>query len=145
MTRLRIEVPATSANLGPGFDTLGLALDIVNTIYVQLTPDDDEVALSAMTGDLAETLDPHDNLLCAAYRRWGEEHGVTLPGARFTVYTPPTSCGSCLGSGVRCGVSVVARVRRSRFPLAIVARVGKIWISYSVTAPGVTGRDDALV
>src|SRR5512146_2249340 len=28
--RLRVRVPATSANLGPGFDCLGLALDLWN-------------------------------------------------------------------------------------------------------------------
>ncbi len=33
---MRISVPATSANLGPGFDTLGLALDIRN--YVSIKP-----------------------------------------------------------------------------------------------------------
>ena len=28
---IKISVPATSANLGPGFDTLGLALSLYNT------------------------------------------------------------------------------------------------------------------
>lgn len=30
-----IKVPATCANLGPGFDTLGLALDLYNTFYIE--------------------------------------------------------------------------------------------------------------
>ena len=30
--RVRLEVPATSANLGPGYDSYGLALDIVDTL-----------------------------------------------------------------------------------------------------------------
>lgn len=30
-----VEVPATSANLGPGFDALGMAVDIVNTVAVE--------------------------------------------------------------------------------------------------------------
>ena len=33
---IRIKVPATSANLGPGFDCLGLALQLHNTITVKL-------------------------------------------------------------------------------------------------------------
>lgn len=33
---MRIRVPATSANLGPGFDTLGLAISLYN--YVNITP-----------------------------------------------------------------------------------------------------------
>ncbi|MGM9571542.1 MAG: homoserine kinase [bacterium] len=32
---ITIKVPATSANLGPGFDTLGLAVDLYNTIKIE--------------------------------------------------------------------------------------------------------------
>lgn len=38
----RISVPATSANLGPGFDVLGLALDLANTCEFKVTDDKDE-------------------------------------------------------------------------------------------------------
>src|SRR3954454_18524740 len=33
--RVRVRVPATSANLGPGFDALGLALDLVDELEVR--------------------------------------------------------------------------------------------------------------
>ncbi|NUP78780.1 MAG: homoserine kinase [Nonomuraea sp.] len=39
MTTVRIRVPATSANLGPGFDALGLALDLHDEVEVTLTPE----------------------------------------------------------------------------------------------------------
>ena len=32
--RIRVRVPATSANLGPGFDSFGLALDLCNDVVV---------------------------------------------------------------------------------------------------------------
>src|SRR5258705_13926240 len=32
--RVSVSVPATSANLGPGFDTFGLALDIRNVVTI---------------------------------------------------------------------------------------------------------------
>ena len=32
---MKISVPATSANLGPGFDTLGLALNIRNQVIIK--------------------------------------------------------------------------------------------------------------
>ena len=35
--KFSIKVPATTANLGPGFDCLGLALPIYNTITVEET------------------------------------------------------------------------------------------------------------
>lgn len=37
---VRVSVPATSANLGPGFDVLGLALDLVDVFEVQELGDD---------------------------------------------------------------------------------------------------------
>src|SRR5205823_8291945 len=38
MTRVIVRVPATSANLGPGFDCLGLALDLHNTVTLDAVP-----------------------------------------------------------------------------------------------------------
>ena len=35
--KVTVKVPATSANLGPGFDCLGLALPIYNTITIEET------------------------------------------------------------------------------------------------------------
>ncbi|MCE2464543.1 MAG: homoserine kinase [Dehalococcoidia bacterium] len=35
--RIRVQVPATTANLGPGFDCLGMALDIWNQVEVELS------------------------------------------------------------------------------------------------------------
>jgi len=37
---IRINCPATSANLGPGFDCLGIAFDIYNSFEVELADDD---------------------------------------------------------------------------------------------------------
>lgn len=55
--RIQIEVPATSANLGPGYDALGLALGIFDTLT--LTVHDEPVDPSTcvkVTGENAETL-----------------------------------------------------------------------------------------
>lgn len=38
LTSVVVRVPATSANLGPGFDTIGLALDIWTEISVEILP-----------------------------------------------------------------------------------------------------------
>lgn len=83
MTPFRVEVPATSANLGPGFDTFGIALDICNT--VTCTPDSsrDSVVLESVEGEPIGDFDPARNLLCGGYRAWGEATGGDLPGMRF--------------------------------------------------------------
>ena len=104
MTRLRIEVPATTANLGPGFDALGLALDLLDTIDVELGGE--EIVLASTTADVPD-LDPYRNLFCDSYCRWGTHFGVTLPGARFTVESRiPVARG--LGSSASCIVAGLA-------------------------------------
>src|ERR1700719_2821335 len=37
---VRVRVPATSANLGPGFDTLGLALGLHDVVEARVAPED---------------------------------------------------------------------------------------------------------
>ncbi|MBV9866833.1 MAG: homoserine kinase [Abitibacteriaceae bacterium] len=49
MPTVRVRVPATSANLGPGFDTLGLALNIYN--YVTINEAQDGVGRIILAGE----------------------------------------------------------------------------------------------
>lgn len=55
--RIQIEVPATSANLGPGYDAFGLALGIFDTLTLTIhdAPVDPSTCVS-VTGESAETL-----------------------------------------------------------------------------------------
>ncbi|MDQ4502045.1 homoserine kinase [Sinomonas sp. ASV322] len=55
--RITVRVPATSANLGPGYDSLGLALSLYDTVDVE-TADDGELGF-ALSGEGADTL-PRD-------------------------------------------------------------------------------------
>jgi homoserine kinase len=78
MKSVIVHVPATTANLGPGFDTLGLALDLWNeTEFIQT--EGNGIALS-ISGEAEETL-PCDasNAIAAAalqlYARAGKEPG----------------------------------------------------------------------
>jgi homoserine kinase len=58
--RLRLEVPATSANLGPGYDAFGLALDIVDTLTLSVREAPvDEANCVTVTGEGADVL-PRD-------------------------------------------------------------------------------------
>ncbi len=73
----RVRVPATTANLGPGFDCLGLALDLWND--VRFTLEGDEVVVS-VEGDRTGGL-PLDrtNLVAQSFLRLCEEAGVAAP------------------------------------------------------------------
>jgi len=72
-----VRVPATTANLGPGFDCLGLALDLWNEARFSLS--DDGIVVN-VKGEGAETL-PRDeaNLVAQAALRVYEEAGAPAP------------------------------------------------------------------
>ena len=91
---IRIRVPATSANLGPGFDCLGLALDLWNEIAFE----EAEALRYRSTGEGAEKLNKGNrNLLTKAYTRLFEACGKKAKGARIAAYNNiPMSSG--LGS-----------------------------------------------
>ncbi len=73
---ITIKVPATSANLGPGFDTLGLALDLWNETTI--TPAKEFAA--QVSGEGAGKLAlGKNNLLVRAAQRLAERAGWSLP------------------------------------------------------------------
>jgi homoserine kinase len=82
--RLRVDVPATSANLGPGFDSLGMALDIADTFIVEFDSRGDEVVLDQAACTEAG-VDRGNHYVCQAYRAYAEDAGTMLPGASFTL------------------------------------------------------------
>jgi homoserine kinase len=91
---ISIKVPATSANLGPGFDSLGLALDLWNETTIIPA-----IEYSVMVhGEGAERISPgENNLIIRAARRLAERVGKHMPPfhAHCVNHIPP---GSGLGS-----------------------------------------------
>jgi len=61
---VKVTVPATSANLGPGFDTLGVALDLRNTIEMSEIGILDVIIEAEGHGDLLER--PENNMVYQA-------------------------------------------------------------------------------
>jgi homoserine kinase len=75
-----VEVPGTSANLGPGFDALGLALDLVNTVRVEPA----DAWEMVVEGEGADRLTLGDrNLLYRAMTTGAKRWGVDIPTARL--------------------------------------------------------------
>lgn len=81
-TRARVRVPATSANLGPGFDSLGMALDWTDEIHAEVT-DSGTVAIVSGEGEGAIPTD-ESNLVVSAVLRGLEELGGSAPGIQIT-------------------------------------------------------------
>jgi homoserine kinase len=79
--RVAVRVPATTANLGPGFDALGLALTLYNRLEVERIPTGLEIEIR---GEGAGRLPTHEtNLSYRAFRRVFEWHGAPVPPVRM--------------------------------------------------------------
>jgi homoserine kinase len=76
---VRVQVPATSANLGPGFDSFGLCLGVADDLVAMVT--DDPGVLVEVVGEGEATL-PRDesNLVVRAMARAFDRLGVTPSG-----------------------------------------------------------------
>ncbi len=68
MRKVRVRVPATTANLGTGFDFLGLALDMYNTIELEAKKSKKEEIFIEETQKHEDTL-PKDNIVYKAIKK----------------------------------------------------------------------------
>ena len=90
--------PATSANLGPGFDTLGLALQLYNRFDVEIVEGDPWTPRIEVQGVLGDKLSRGpDNLFFQAFALLFQRKQADLPAVkiRMSIAIPP-GCG--LGS-----------------------------------------------
>lgn len=98
-----IRVPATTANLGPGFDCLGLALDLWNEVEVEAAGD----ALSiTVEGEGAGKIPvDHSNTIYKAMQTYAHRHHKTLPKGIELHCRNRIPVGSGLGSSSAAIVS----------------------------------------
>ncbi|MCQ9340145.1 homoserine kinase [Corynebacterium phoceense] len=104
-TTATVKVPASSANMGPGYDTLGIALSLYDTVEVEVTASGLEVEIF---GEGADEL-PHDgsHLVVKAIRAALTAADAHAPGLRVVCHnTIPQSRG--LGSSASAAVAGVA-------------------------------------
>ena len=92
--RFSVKAPASSANLGPGFDAIGLALDLWNTVTIDTDGSPGEVINE---GAEAAILEGHRNLTVHAMETLARDRKRDLPGFSIVAHTEiPVSRG--LGS-----------------------------------------------
>ena len=81
-----VRVPATTANLGPGFDTLGLALALYNTLTFEDLPQ----------GLFFEGVEPEyatvENLAVVSYKAVLSKLGLPMPGLRISIQAEIPIC-----------------------------------------------------
>jgi homoserine kinase len=81
--KVRIAVPATVANLGPGFDVLALALELQNEVVATQTGEPG-ISIDPGPGSPEELRDPSRNLVSRAYTATCAELGVLPNGLHFS-------------------------------------------------------------
>ncbi len=94
---IRVRIPATTANLGPGFDCMGLALDLWNTFELHMGSGEGIEVESH--GEGAELL-PRDatNLVASTLLGELEAHGKYPPSRMKIIVHNTIPCASGLGS-----------------------------------------------
>lgn len=91
----KVIVPGTSANLGPGFDTLGIALNVYNEFTFEETHGGLEIL------GCEERYKNKDNLIYTSMLKTFKEIGYKKKGVKITINSEiPTSRG--LGSSASC-------------------------------------------
>jgi homoserine kinase len=105
---VRVRVPATSANLGPGFDALGLALGMHDEVVVALAGAGVDVAVTGEgAGDVARDA---SNLLVRTFHATCDAMEVPRPGLRVEC-TNVIPHGRGLGSSAAAIVAGVVAAR----------------------------------
>jgi homoserine kinase len=94
--QVTVTVPATTANLGPGFDCLGMALSLHHTVTFTTTPSPG-IAISASGEDAHKIPTGDDNLVWQSAKRLFERFGRVPAGLRI-VQENEIPVGSGLGS-----------------------------------------------
>jgi homoserine kinase len=105
-----VRVPASSANLGAGFDCFGLALNLFLTVRatVQSGPSARSEARSrGIPGSEALPSAPEENLILRAMQHAADRHGVRLPPVHLAVQNQIPIAGG-LGSSAAAIVAGIA-------------------------------------
>lgn len=101
-TRVSVRVPATSANLGPGFDALGLALDLCDDLRAEATTGAVEISVTGEGAGAVPTGEEH--LVVKALRRGLDHAGAPQTGLRLQA-TNRIPHGRGLGSSAAATVA----------------------------------------
>lgn len=81
--KVSVRVPATSANLGPGFDTLGMALSFYDELVVEVVSGSD-VVVEVIGEGAGEVATDEKNLVVKSLAHTFKKFGQKLPGLKLT-------------------------------------------------------------
>lgn len=99
---IKIKVPATSANIGPGFDCLGLALNLYNTFIFE------ELDSGLVITGCEDEFKNEDNLIYRSFKYVYQKYNITdrMRGLKIGIDTQVPVCRG-LGSSATCIIAGV--------------------------------------
>lgn len=109
---LRLRLPATSANLGPGFDTAAVALDFYLTVEAEPAP---EFSIAATGRDADRCGQMQDNLVLDLYRKVLADNGREVLPLAIRMHNE-------IPLGMGCGSSAAGRLAA----LALAVHFGRL-------------------
>ncbi|MGP6176595.1 homoserine kinase [Microbacterium sp. A196] len=110
---VQVQVPATSANLGPGFDTLGLALSVYDELTITALGED-RLEIEVTGSGASEIARDESNLIVRSIEHVYKDAGREMPGLRIIAHNGVPH-GRGLGSS---GAAVTAGVLAAKGLLA---------------------------
>jgi homoserine kinase len=119
---VRVSVPATTANLGVGFDVLGMALDLTATYTFEPA---DELQITGVD----ESLCGPDNLVWTSYVTACEELGLDAVPLHIHEESPIPAAGglgsssTCVVAGIAAAQALAGRSIDRRFTASLATRI----------------------
>lgn len=107
---IEVKVPATSANMGPGFDCLGIAVNMYNRFLVE------EIEEGLIFEGCDDKFKNEDNLIYVAMKKCFEKIGYKPTGLRIKIESDIPVCrglgssAACVVGGVVCANELAGRV-----------------------------------
>ncbi|MBM6828687.1 homoserine kinase [Anaerotignum lactatifermentans] len=110
---IHIQIPATSANMGPGFDSIGVALQLYNHLWVEEIPEGLEIQVKRKQE--IEIPTDETNLIYETMRYFYQQKGLPMPGVRLIQedYIPMVrglgSSAACIVGGLTAANELAGR------------------------------------
>ncbi|CEG22188.1 Homoserine kinase [Planococcus massiliensis] len=118
-----VTVPASTANLGPGFDSIGLALDLHMTIHVSENP---VWIVEYADEEYRHLPSSSDNLIVQTAKKVAQKYGQQLPSAKLLIETD-IPLGRGLGSSASAiagGIELADCLLGLKIPMQEKVRIG---------------------
>ena len=123
---VEVRVPASTSNLGAGFDCFGLALQLYLTVRATVAPASAEPCRVRSYGNGNSGLLPRasDNLIFRTMRFVAERHGLPLPPVRLAVRNeiPLASGLGSSGAAIIAGAMLAGAICEREIPIETILR-----------------------